>query len=254
MTNEELWRLVDDAIIPAPEAMIMLPMPVALPPEVEVGLGEVAAEVELGEVAAEAVVDKMMADRAVEEVETEEVAAEEVVTDESSGSWREVEKIDILEPLAVASMEVEARSPVTADDKGPEDPCAQVLSLEEYWGWFTEKRQVGIATLVQDSARVLTPVVPAIDLDTGRAVMSAQGDTRRVLLTEKMTGPSRSSGLGETKSHREERSGQKKKTRKHKSRKRGASVSGAALQAVLSSPRVRLVDCLTIDDSQILCN
>ena len=70
MTNKELWRLADDAIIPAPEAMIVVPVPSALPPEAEVELGEVAAEVELGEVAAEAVVDETSADGAVKEVET----------------------------------------------------------------------------------------------------------------------------------------------------------------------------------------
>ena len=264
MTNEELWRSAEDAIIPAPEAMIVVPVPVALPPEAEVEIGEVAAEVELGvapaevelrEVAveaamdetpaAEAVVDELSVVRAVKEVEAEEVAAEEVVTDESSGLWREVE-IDISEPLAVVSMEVDGRSPVTMEDKGPQDRCARALSLEEYRARFTEKKQIGVATLVGDSPRILTPVIPAIDPDTRRVVMSAEGDIRKVVLTENTAGPSRSPGLGETVSQREERSGHKKKTKKYKGRKRGVSISGAALQAVLSSPRVRLVDCLTM--------
>ena len=125
MTNEELLRSVEDAIIHAPEAMIVVPVSVALPPEAEVEIGEVVAEVELGEVlaevelrevavdavvdetsAAEAVVDELSVVGTVKEVETEEVAAEEVVTDESSGSWREVEEIDISEPLAVVCQQV----------------------------------------------------------------------------------------------------------------------------------------------------
>ena len=72
-------------------------------------------------------------------------------------------------------MEKEGRSP--ADDMGPEDRCARVLSLEKYRDRFTEKRQAGVTTPVGDSARVLTPVMPEIDLDTGRVVMSAEGDT-----------------------------------------------------------------------------
>ena len=168
MTNEEFWRSVEDAIIPAPEAMIMVPVPMALPPEAEVEIGEVAAEVELGvvpaevelrEVAVEAVVEETSAAEAV----VDELSVEEVVTHESSGLWREVE-IDISEPLAVVSMEVEGRSPMTMEDKGPEDRCARALSLEKYRAWFMEKRQVGVATLVgaqlgflPQSYQLLTP-------------------------------------------------------------------------------------------------
>ena len=141
-----------------------------MPAEVE--LREVVVEAVVDETsAAEAVVDELSVVGTVKEVEAEELAAEEVVTDELSGLWREVE--DTSEPLAVVSMEVEGRSPVTTEDKGPEDRCARALSLEEYWARFTEKGQVGVATLVGDSARVLTPVIPATDPDTRRVVMSA---------------------------------------------------------------------------------
>ena len=233
MTNEELWRSMDDAIIPAPATMIVVPVPVALPPEaaMEQVVGEeVAAKVELDEMVAEVAVDEISAERAVivetEEVVEEvvsEVAEEGVVTDESSGSWWEVEEI--------VGAEVDVSGPATADDKSPEDGCARVLSLEEYWDRSGEKRwEIGVATLVTvgDSAKVITPLIPEIDLqtqgDTGWVVLSAEvgtGNTRRVVLKEKMTSTSRPSPSGEKRSHGEEKyKSDHKKTRKHKSQRR----------------------------------
>ena len=266
MSNDELWRSIDDAIVQAPAAMIVVDAPMQLAPvaNVVVAVADVVVAVEEGapqvvaaeEVAQEEVAPEEVAqeEMAPEEIEAEvalvvtEMVVEEVDGAESSGSWREVEEVDVLEPPA---LDEGAASPVV------EIGCARVISLNEYRSRrleVVEQQSARVATFVSDDGGELAPVIP---------------DKRRVVLSEREAAGSLEqlmSRPSEGKRHREERVEKRSKEerrKKHKEdrkrtktrrshSKRLSSVNRAALRAVLFPPRVQLVDCMPLAAPKML--
>ena len=160
----------------------------------------------------------------------------------SSGSWREVEEVDVLEP------------PVS--DEGVTSPvvgigCTRVISLDEYRNHQLEvggQQSARVATLVSDDGGEFAPLIP----DKRRAVLS--GREAAGSLKQLMARPS------EGKRHREEREEKQSKEVKRKRHRENrkctktrkshskwlSSVDRAALRAVLFPPRVQLVDCMPL--------
>ena len=230
MSNEALWRSGDDEIIPAPASVIVVPRPMELAPDVQRpadGQREVVQEEAIAsDVAAEVVVGE---ERAVREGTVEDVVRGEAVADESSGSWREIEEIDICEPLSsmgeegISHLELSAEEateessgsrhvevvgmdepPVPAGGMGAshsdglEVGCARVLSVEEYRERRlrnTTRREVrsGVATFVATSGTdcTMTPVIPEI----------VEEDTRRVVPRGDVGSTCRKSRSRKRKSH-----------------------------------------------------
>ena len=136
MANDELWRSIDDAIVQAPAAMIVVDTHMQLAPvtDVVVAVADVVVAVEERapqEVAAEEVMPEEVAQEEMVPVEVEaddalavtETVVEEVDGAESSGSWRQVEEVDVFERPA---SDEGAASPVV------EIGCTRVTSLAEY--------------------------------------------------------------------------------------------------------------------------
>ena len=243
MANNELWCSIDDAIVQTPAAMIVVDAPMQHAPVADVVVA--AEEGAPQQVAAEEMVPGEVAQENMvpEEVEAEDALAvtetvvEEVEGAESSGSWREVEEVDVLEP--------------PASDKGDASPvvgirCTWVIGLDEYQSHHPE-------VVGQESARVATLV-----LDDGGELAP---DNRPVVLSEReaagsleqlMVRPSEGKGHSEErveeqskevkrKRHREDR--KPTKTSKNHS-KRLPSVDRAILRAALFPPLVQLGDCM----------
>ena len=230
MSNEALWRSGDDEIIPAPASVIVVPRPMELAPDVQRpadGQREVVQEEAIAsDVAAEVVVGE---ERAVREGTVEDVVRGEAVADESSGSWREIEEIDIREPLSSMGEEGISHSELSAAEAteessgsrhvevvGMDEPpvpaggmgashsdglevgCARVLSVEEYRERRlrnTTRREVrsGVATFVATSGTdcTMTPVIPEI----------VEEDTRRVVPRGDVGSTCRKSRSRKRKSH-----------------------------------------------------
>ena len=250
---EHVQQMIADTIVQAPAAMIIVDGPMQLAPvaDVVVAAADMVVAAEEGapqEAAAEEVVPEEVAQEELvpEEVEAEialgvtEMVVEEVDGVESSGSWREVEEVDVLEP------------PVS--DEGVTSPvveigCARVISLDEYRNQQLEvggQQSARVATLVSDDGGELAPLIP----DKRRVVLSGTAGSLKQLMARPSGGKrhreervEKQSKEVKRKRHRENR----KCTKTRKSHSKWLSlVDRAALRAVLFPPRVQLVDCMPL--------